>query len=323
MKERILRELRQRFRVSGEGLGRKLGISRAAVWKYIQELREQGYVINSSPNSGYLLESSPDIPIPEEIQEGLNTHALGRTVIYRSEVTSTQDIAISLALEGAEEGTMVIAETQTKGRGRMGRTWVSNPGNLYFSLILRPEMKPSEAMKLPLITGVGVAQAINNVTGLNPSLKWPNDIMVAGKKVGGILSEMSAETDRLQYVVVGVGLNLNSRKGDLSQGLRDTAVSLMEVAGEYIPRVQLIQMILYELEKLYEAHQSSGFESIRHRWKALSNTIGRKVWVSSGTEQVEGEAVDIDQDGALILRKTDGTEQRIMAGDVSLKEELP
>lgn len=323
MKERILRELRQGLRVSGEELGRNLGISRAAVWKYIRELREQGYVINSSPNKGYLLEASPDIPIPEEVLEGLSTHVLGRTVIYRSKVASTQDIAKSLASEGGEEGTMVIAEAQTKGRGRMGRTWVSNPGGLYFSLILRPEIEPSEALKLPLIMGVGIAQAINNVTGLNPRLKWPNDIMVAGKKVGGILSEMSAETDRVQYVVVGVGLNLNSRKEDFSQELQDTAVSLMEAAGEYVSRVRLIQMILYELEELYEVYKTSGFESIRYRWKAFSNTIGRKVWVSSGTEQMEGEALDIDQDGALILRKPDGTDQRIVAGDVSLREDLP
>jgi len=317
MKETILHKLRQGGRISGEELGQALGISRTAVWKYVTALKSEGYRIDSSPGKGYSLVSAPDSLLPEEIKAGLRTSVLGRRIVYQREVTSTQDAAKDLAVQGASEGTAVIAETQTGGRGRMGRAWASPPGGVYLSLILRPDIKPSEALRFPLIAGVAVAEAIERLTGLNPKLKWPNDIIVAGRKAGGILLEMSAEMDRINYIVIGMGINVNSERAHFPEEIAGLATSLREECGKEVSRVRLVQEMLAQLESLYQDFQASGFEPIRERWKAISNTIGARVSISSGGEQVEGEAIDIDGDGALILRKAKGVIEKIIAGDVS------
>jgi BirA family transcriptional regulator, biotin operon repressor / biotin---[acetyl-CoA-carboxylase] ligase len=320
MKDTILERLRQSNYVSGEDLGKNLGITRSAIWKYIKELRQEGYDIHSSPNKGYSFVSAPDILSPVEIKSGLPTRTLGQVITYRKEVTSTQELAKALAAQGAAEGTLVITEMQTEGRGRIGRIWTSLPGGIYLSIILRPEIKPTEAPKLPLVAGVAVAHAIELVTGLQPKLKWPNDIIIAEKKVGGILTEMSAEIDRLDYVIIGIGINVNMPRSFFPQEIETIATSLIEERGNHIPRAKLVQSILVELESLYEEFRTSGFEPIRQKWKALSNTIGAQVTISSATEQVAGLAKDIDSDGALILEKDDGSLERIIAGDVSLRK---
>ena len=319
MKETILRALRQGSQVSGEELGKAIGISRTAVWKYIKELRREGYRIDSSPRKGYSLVSAPDNLLPEEIKAGLRTSLLGQEIAYHREVTSTQEVAKVLAAQGANEGTVVIAETQMGGRGRVGRVWASPPGGVYLSIILRPSIKPSEALRFPLIAGVAVAQAIQELTDLKPKLKWPNDIIVKGRKVGGILTEMSAETDRINYLIIGMGINVNTERTLFPKEIEDSATSLKEECEEEISRVKLVQRILTELESLYGDFKLSGFEPIRERWKALSNTIGAWVSISSGRESLEGEAIDIDQEGALILRSENGILERIIAGDVSLR----
>lgn len=314
-----MQRLRKCGHVSGEDIGKDAGISRTAIWKHINELRRDGYQIESSPNRGYRLISTPDNPFPEEIKAGLNTHILGQSVEFHHEVTSTQDIAKSVATKGASEGTVIIAETQTHGRGRIRRTWTSLPGGIYFSIILRPEIKPTEALQLPLIAGVAAAQAIRTVTNLRPSLKWPNDITLDGKKVGGILTEMSAEIDRLDWVIIGIGLNANIPKSRFPDDVAGIAASIGEIYGDHVSRVKLIQAILTRLEILYEAYQFSGFEDIRQEWKRLSNTIGAQVTINSTSNKISGLAIDIDQDGALILQKEDGAQERIIAGDVSLR----
>ncbi|MCL0058549.1 biotin--[acetyl-CoA-carboxylase] ligase, partial [Dehalococcoidia bacterium] len=303
MKETILHTLRHGGRISGEELGQALGISRTAVWKHITALRREGYRIESSPGKGYSLVSTPDSLLPEEIKAGLRTNLLGQQIAYHRELTSTQDAAKALAAQGANEGTIVVAETQAAGRGRIGRGWASPPGGVYLSIILRPAIKPSEALRFPLIAGVAAAQAIEQLTGLKPRLKWPNDVILEGRKAGGILSEMSAETDRINYIVIGIGINVNSRRAHFPEEIAGIATSLREECGKEVSRVQLVQEILAQLESLYEDFQISGFEPIRERWKALSNTIGARVSVRGEREQVEGAAIDIDEDGALILRK--------------------
>jgi len=316
----ILERLRQGESISGEELGRSIGISRTAVWKHINELKSEGYEIDSVPSKGYCFISAPDALLPAEIRTGLKTQLIGRDIAYQRETPSTQEIAKALASQGVSEGTIVVAETQSKGRGRVGRQWSSPRGGVYFSIILRPDMKPSEALRLPLVAGVAVAQAMKQETKLEPRLKWPNDIMLGSKKIGGILTEMNAEMDRLDWVIIGVGLNVNTSHKSFPADVEETATSLMEVCGRIIPRVTLLQDILFEFESLYEELTRSGFEPVRDKWKTLSNTIGEKVVVSLPNGQIKGTAVDIDADGALILQKDDGSFEKIIAGVVKLRK---
>ncbi|MBT9150119.1 MAG: Bifunctional ligase/repressor BirA [candidate division WS2 bacterium] len=249
--------------------------------------------------------------------EGLKTHTLGSNIIYYEKINSTQRVAGELAAAGADEGTIVIAETQAAGRGRIGRSWASPPGGVYLSVILRPDLKPTEAVKFTLVAGISAVRAIAKLTDLEPKLKWPNDIIVAGKKVGGILTEMNAEMDRINYIIIGIGINVNTRRAHFPEEIAGIATSLRAECGKEVSRVKLAQEILVQLESLYEDFGLSGFEPIRERWKAFSNTIGARVSISSGGKEVKGEAIDIDGDGALILRKANGALERVIAGDVS------
>ena len=319
MKEAILKALRHGGQVSGERLGDEVGISRTAVWKYVTELRSEGYQIDSSPGKGYSLLSAPDSLLPQEIREGLRTRVLGWEIDYHPEVGSTQDVAQSLAIRGAGEGTTVIAEKQSGGKGRIGRKWESLPGSIAISIILRPAIQPLEAPKFTIIAGVAVAEAIEEITSIKPRLKWPNDIIVGGKKAGGILAEMSAEMDRINYIIIGIGINVNAEREFIPAEIQGIATSLKEEGGKEISRVKLVQGILEKLESLYEEFTEGGFEPIRQRWKALSNTIGERVVITGARGKMEGEAVDMDQDGVLIVRKDDGVIERIIAGDVSLR----
>jgi len=319
-KREILERLRNGEPVSGEELGRAIGISRTAVWKHVNELKSQGYVIDSVPSKGYCFVSAPDALLPEEIRAGLKTRIIGRDIAYQKATPSTQEIAKALAAQGVAEGTIVVAETQSKGRGRVGRQWSSPQGGVYFSIILRPDMNPSEALRLPLVAGVAVAKTIKRNTKLDPRLKWPNDIMIDGKKIGGILTEMNAEMDRLDWVIIGIGLNVNMSQQSFPADVEGTATSLMEAVGKSVPRVKLLQDILAEFETLYNELMKSGFETIRMKWKALSNTIGEKVVVTLPNGQIKGVAVDIDADGALMLEKDDGSLEKIIAGVVKLRK---
>jgi len=313
VRQAILRALRRGGLVSGEELAREAGVSRTAVWKQVAKLRREGYEISSSPGLGYYLKGSRDVLLPEDLAEAVG----GRwQIIFHRELPSTQEVARKLALEGAGEGTVVLAEKQTAGRGRVGRNWVSPPGGLYLSLLLRPQLKPPETLRLPLLAGVAVARTIRKVSGLEPRLKWPNDVLLGAKKVAGILCELGAETDRVNYVILGLGVNVNN---DLPEELLELATSLKKELGREIPRADLIQLLLSELESLYRRLMEEGFEPISQAWKKLSSTLGLPVMVSSLGQVLEGEAVDIDRDGALILRRFDGGLLRVVAGDVSLR----
>ncbi len=313
MKEIILRALRQGQPVSGGWLAREIGVSRTAVWKHVARLRREGYQIESYPGVGYYLKGSLDVLLPGEIEGVVGGE--WRVVFYR-QVSSTQEVARELALQGVSDHTVVLAERQTGGRGRMGRKWVSPLGGVYLSLILRPQLKPLEALKLPLLAGVAVATAIQKVSGLKPHLKWPNDILLGGKKIGGILCELGAETDRVNYIILGIGVNLNN---DLPEELKGIATSMKQEQGKELSRAEFIRGLLNELEFLYRRFEQEGFKPIRQVWKDLSSTLGSQVVVSSLGEVIQGEAVDIDEDGALLLRRPDGTLTRVIAGDVSLR----
>ena len=314
MNEKILALLRDATTyVSGEDISKKLGISRSAIWKHIQELRHQGYDIVAVPHLGYELASIPDKLLPSEISSGLNTKIIGREIHHYDSVSSSMDIAMDLAMKGCGEGVVVCVEGQYKGRGRLGRFW-SSPKNrgIYLSIILRPDISPAESPKLTLLSAVGVCQAVRKITKLGCLIKWPNDLIVNNKKVGGILTEMNAEMDLVKFVVVGIGVNVNTPESLLPPKV----TSLKEQLGDRISRIELTREILKSIENEYILFQKEGFKPIVRKWKKFSTTLGHRVKVQFHKEHLEGEALDIDTDGALLVRRDSGFVERVTAGDI-------
>ena len=322
LKDQLLQHLKDRKGdwISGELLSTRMGVSRTAVWKQITRLKEEGYAIKSSPKKGYLFKKASDKLLPNEIREGLETNILGRVeILYFETIDSTNRKARDLADGGAAEGTLVLSEAQTKGRGRKGRTWYSPPeGGIYISLILRPLISPAEAPKFTLLTAVALAEAIVSLTGLSIDIKWPNDILINGKKLAGILTEMSTEMDAVNYIVVGLGLNVNTPAFPVEIG--QIATSIRIETGESFPRVMIIQEYLKRYEDYYDIYQKTGFDAVINRWKDLSNIIGKKVEVEVIGKRFIGEALDIDGDGALVLKDDQGGIHRIVSGDIALRQ---
>lgn len=314
MNEKILTLLRDRTTyVSGEEISSHLGISRSAIWKHIQELRQQGYEIVAIPHLGYELVSVPDRLLPSEITSNLNTKIMGREVYHYEMVSSTMDIAMDLGMKGAKEGVVVCTEGQYKGRGRLARFW-SSPKNrgIYFSLILKPKISPAESPKLTLLSAVAVCLAIRKIAKLDCLIKWPNDLIINNKKVGGILTEMNAEMDMVRFVVIGIGINVNTPESLLPP----KATSLKEQSGGRVSRVELTKDILKNIEREYILFQKEGFKVIIEKWRKFSTTLGHRVRVQFHEEDIEGQAFDIDDDGALLVRRDSGFVQRITAGDI-------
>jgi BirA family biotin operon repressor/biotin-[acetyl-CoA-carboxylase] ligase len=302
--------------VSGEALSGKLGLSRTAVWKVVNALRRCGYRIEAVPSRGYRLLEAPDRLTALEVAPLLETHDLGRTLHTFDTVDSTNVVAFRLAVEGAEHGELVLAEQQTQGRGRRGRSWSSpRQRNLYCSFVLRPELPPQRAPELTLLGAVAVAESLR-ANGVPADIKWPNDLLVGGRKVAGILTELSADPDRVHFVVLGIGVNLNAAKEDFPVELREVATSVVEVTGRPVVRAAFLAGLAKRLEDWLDVHAGQGFEPVRERWRALSATLGQEVLVTSERRELRGVAVDIDADGALRLRTAEGTEERVLAGDV-------
>ena len=320
MRELILETLRKERHISGEEMGKRLKTSRTAVWKHVNELRKMGYEIQSSPKIGYTFKKGTNLLLSEEIEHGLNAQIMGKHVVHYDTVSSTQDIAAEMARRGAIEGTLVIAETQEKGRGRKGRSWVSFPqGGIYLSLILRPNLMPFQVVQIPLIAGVALTKAIRETVPLQPVIKWPNDIIIGKKKVGGILTEMSSEIDGVNYVILGIGLNVNMSVSVFNEDISDIATSLIDRCGEFTSRVKLVQSFLCEFELIYTKFLAHGFGPARDEWKELNTTLGSLLKITDGITDIEGEAIDIDNDGFLLVRKENGDISRIISGDVSLR----
>jgi biotin operon repressor BirA-like protein len=383
MQDKILHFLRTASGyLSGEEISRQLKISRAGIWKYIQEFRKEGYDIVAVPHLGYRLLSSPDRLTSTEIQNGLKTRWIGKKMECYESVPSTMDIAFQRGMDGASDGTVVCAENQTKGKGRLGRSWVSPKGKgIYMSVLLRPHMSPVDVAQITLLSAVAVCESIKKLTGLPVRIKWPNDILVedketaggdsetvprgpnrsrfsrskdrfffakaskesilpcsavaqlnsdrlrrgersfseadrhtflGGKKIAGILTELSAEMDRVRFVIVGIGVNVNT---PLSQ-LPPAATSIKHESGKKASRIELVQEILFSLEGWYNGLRERGFASAIARWKELSSTLGRRVRVVDADGYIEGEAVDLDENGGLIIRSPTGVTIKRMTGDV-------
>jgi BirA family biotin operon repressor/biotin-[acetyl-CoA-carboxylase] ligase len=320
-----LKESRGKW-VSGAWLSTKLSVSRSAINKHVRNLRQMGYHIEASVKKGYLLGAIPDLVLPDEIRDGLNTRIFGtRDIVFFAETDSTNLQARSLAAAGAEEGTIVVAEKQSRGRGRKGRSWFSpEGGGIYLSLILRPNMTPSEAPVITLMTGVAAAETLLSLTPeLDIKIKWPNDILANGKKIAGILTEISTDMDRIDYVVVGFGMNVNLPFRHLEEEIKETATSILIETGSLRPRAEFIRAFLQYFESYYEIIRTEGFESIRERWKELANILGRRVMVEMVGKTVVGEVVDVDADGVLILRDERGELKRVVSGDVKLLKAGP
>ncbi len=302
--------------ISGERLAAQLGLSRAAVWKRVHRLKAQGYVIEGSPRRGYRLLAVPDKLLPEEVLQGLQTRVFTGPVHHFETLNSTNDLAKELAVQGAPEGALVVAETQTGGRGRLGREWDSPPGvGLYVSLVLRPMLPPMELPQITLTTAVAVVRAVRRVAGLSPGIKWPNDLLINGKKLGGILTEMETESDRIRHVVVGLGLNVNNP--GFPPELADTATSLTLALGGACSRVQLLQAWLEEFEALYDRFLNQGFPEILEEWKDYTVTLGRAVTVRQGPREISGQATDVAPDGALLLKTANGEMVRVTSGEIT------
>lgn len=299
--------------VSGEELSKRLDVSRSAVWKEIQNLREMGYQIEAQPHSGYRFLAAPDRLFADEIQWGLGTEFVGKRIFSYEELDSTNDVAWKLGEEGLPEGTCVFAEYQKKGRGRLGRSWAA-PKNksLLFSVLLRPKLSPQELPRLTLAAALSVTRAVKEAAGVEVGIKWPNDILYKEKKLCGILTEMSAETDRVRFVVLGIGLNVNTRAKDLLPG----ATSLREITGEDIPRVALAQSILRELEKDLVRLKKKQFDALSEEWEEHSETTGKRVVATLLDRSVQGQATGIDRDGALWIRTDSGLQEKIISGDI-------
>jgi BirA family transcriptional regulator, biotin operon repressor / biotin---[acetyl-CoA-carboxylase] ligase len=306
--------------VSGEFLANKMTVSRSAIWKHVRNLKEDGYVIEASRKKGYLLRQTSDLLLPDEIREGLNTNVLGkRGITYFKETDSTNVRAKYLAGDGAPEGTVVVAEKQTQGKGRKGRSWFSPPGEgIYTSIILRPPISPNEAPKLTLMASVAVAEALLSLTSLKINIKWPNDVLINGRKIAGILTEISTDMDRIDYVVIGVGINVNMARESLHPDIKKTATSVLMETGKPFPRIALLRAYLEWLEIYYDTFKTKGFDPVMNRWRNLADIVGRKISVDLMDRVQMGEVLDIDKDGFLILRDSEGRIERIISGDVTV-----
>jgi BirA family biotin operon repressor/biotin-[acetyl-CoA-carboxylase] ligase len=303
--------------VSGEAISDKLGLTRTAVWKHVEGLRSQGYRIDAIPARGYRLAAVPDRLGPLEVRPLLGTHDLGQTLHYYDEIDSTNDRAKELAEDGAAHGEVVVAELQRAGRGRRGRSWSSPAGrNLYLSVILRPEMPPTQAPELTLVAALAVCDALREA-GVAAGIKWPNDVLVGGRKIAGILTELSAEPDHVHWVVLGIGVNLNARREDFPVELRDDATSVLVERGQPAPRALFAAALLATLERWLDVHAEQGFDAIRDAWRTRSVTLGREVRVRMGDRDVDGVAEELDPSGALLVRTSTGME-RVLSGDVLL-----
>jgi BirA family transcriptional regulator, biotin operon repressor / biotin---[acetyl-CoA-carboxylase] ligase len=305
--------------ISGAELSRQLQVSRTAVWKHICALKTDGYRIDASTRKGYILREIPDLLRPRELREGLKTRSLGQQEIrYFDQTDSTNLQAKAMAAAGAPEGTLIIAEEQTAGRGRRGRTWFSPPGaGIYMSLIIRPAILPQEAPRFALLAVAAVAAAVRETTFLTPRIKWPNDILLNGRKLGGILTEVSMEMDKVEYLIIGLGLNVSLAREAFPPELRETGTSIRAELGRSLHRLPLVRGILESLERTYEEYQTHGFASIRKRWQDFTDMIGRTVTVDTLGRRLTGEVMDFDEDGYLVVREHNGGPVRIFSGDVS------
>jgi len=312
--ERILTRLLGGETLSREAMARELGVTRAAVFKHIEQLRAMGFEIESVPRQGYRLVSCPDSLMAPVVLGGLDTQWAGREIVYFPETDSTNRRARMLAQEGAAHGTLVLADSQTAGRGRRGRGWISPAGEgIFMSLLLRPNVHPSQVAKLSLLTALAVAEAICAETGLDARIKWPNDIVIAGRKVCGLLLEMTADESAVYDVVAGVGINVHQKEFDAE--IAHTASSLDLLAGKTFSRAALVRAFL----SAFEEAMALADEEMMAQYVARSATLGQRVQVIGLTGTFTGVAKGVTDSGSLLVEDEEGAVREVLAADVSVR----
>ena len=309
--------------VSGQSLAKSAKVSRSAIWKQVRGLREYGYRIESSRGLGYRLVSDTQNPVPWELEKVLKTNVIGKDVVYLHVAESTQSVALSIAAKNeSASGIVVIAERQEGGRGRLKRKWFSPKGGLWFSVLLRPNIPTSSITLIPFVAALAVREAIAKTTKLDPQLKWPNDVMISGKKVAGILVDIGAEAELVNYAVVGIGVNANVDASALSGKISDMQgiTSLQNELGHEVSTLELLRHILENLEYNLDLLAREGESQIISAWKRHTDLIGRKVAVLQNGKVVhEGVAADLGRDGSLILEMESGNKITITSGDLRVR----
>ncbi len=317
----ILRALRQASSgISGADLAARLEVTRAAVWARVEELRRLGYDIEATPHSGYRLVGTPDALHADDLMARMGEGVLvGRRVQVYESTASTNDLVERLGRDGAEEGVVVFAEAQTRGRGRLGRVW-SSPSRqgLWFSVLLRPAIRPEAVTRLIVMAAVALRKGVERFAGVLPGIKWPNDLLIGGRKFAGILTEMSAEPDRVRYVVVGIGVDVNQGEAELA-GMRGFATSLRLETGRMWDRAGLAVSILGELDRNYARLEAGRFGELAEEWEAGCITLGQAVSVRVGGRVCCGRAESLDPEGALLVRTEHGHLERVTGGDLTME----
>jgi BirA family biotin operon repressor/biotin-[acetyl-CoA-carboxylase] ligase len=304
--------------VSGEQISTKLGMSRSAVWKHIKELKGMGYEIEASQKEGYRLIKKSNRLLPYEVHKRLRTNFIGKKMRYFDSTPSTNWIGRQMADEqdvARIHGMVIIAEEQTGGLGRLGRSWVSPVGGVWFTIVLKPDIPIDRVFMVTMAGSVAVARAIRREYDLGALIKWPNDIYIGDKKVGGLLLELFAEADQIHYCLLGIGVDVNISPGELG-GVKNSATSISSEMGHNVDRAVFLARVLKEFESRYLLIESGEYDAITREWKSFSSTLEHRVKISTMKATFEGEAIDIDEFGALLIRKDNGKVERVIAGDI-------
>jgi BirA family transcriptional regulator, biotin operon repressor / biotin---[acetyl-CoA-carboxylase] ligase len=303
--------------ISGARIAREIGVSRSTVWRWIEQLRDVGVRVKGRPHTGYFLERVPDILTPDLLREQLKGSLFGKRVYHFFKTDSTNRVALELGYAGEPEGAVILAEEQSAGRGRVGRTWHSErAAGIYATLLLRPKISPVQAPLLTMMAGLSAHTAIQSQTGLQLDLKWPNDLVLNGKKLGGILTEMYADTSLVRFVIVGIGINVNQEK--FPAQLSGIATSLRVETGKNLSRLELLARLLREFETDYNRFLREGAKSVTDRFtEASSYAVGKKVRVTNGSDTFTGVTAGLAPEGLLQVEREDGQTVTVIAGDVT------
>ena len=310
--------------VSGESLSEKLGVTRTAIWKYIKEIRGLGYEVEASTNKGYKRFVPENLINEYELSEGLDTELIGKNIIYYNSVDSTNNVAKNLAQEGCASGTVVVAATQTGGKGRLGRMWFSaQDKGIWMSIVLKPSITLQDIQLITIGASIAVARSISDIAGFDVKIKWPNDIILNSRKVCGILTEMSLEEENVNYIVVGIGVNILQEMDDFPEDIKALATSLKIEAKDadvHIPsRCSLVKKILFEMEKIYSKIEKGLSEEVISEWRQFSVTLGKRIRFAIKDQQYEGTAVDIENDGKLVVKCDDNITRKVLSGEIQIR----
>ncbi len=306
--------------ISGQQLADDFGLSRTAIWKHIKELEEEGFGIDTVKKKGYVLLSSPDSLQAAKIDQHLTTKRFGRNIHYLQTCPTTQPIAHQLAQAGEPDGSIVICEEQTAGKGRLARAWTSTQGKgIWMSVIIRPEIPPTKAPQLTLVAAVAVTRAIEDIADVRAEIKWPNDLLINGKKCTGILTELQADIDRVHAIILGIGVNVNQQPSDFPEEIQSIATSIQMVTGKPVDRAELVARILHHLEIYTDLYVQHGFEPLKILWESYSCTLGKRIKAIMIHQQIEGVALGITNEGILQVKTDDGEIHGIYSADIEIQ----